>query len=373
MKRGYKRLLIFMSFVFIVLIINPFPFHFLSKYKMFVFLSILLLFFHLYFVCEKNKQRYLKDILFEVFICLTTFFLLYYLLGLVVGLVKAPNYFTLRGIRDFILPITLFCIVREVLRYNMLLKSDGNWLCTIITVLMFIILDLANNFNYLNFQTKYDVFRFFALFLLPTISSNISYSYVSKKIGYIPVIAFDLAFSLYPYLLPIRPNPNEYLVAMIYLLVPVVFAYRILKFFELKKDDQISRNYQKRKIEGIVIPVIIIVTIIYFYSGYFRFYAIAIASGSMTPNINKGDIVIVDQRYSSINENDVIAFKKEQLIVVHRVVKIIKYRDDYLYYTKGDANNNIDKFVLEKNMIVGKVKYRIPYIGYPTVWFNKDK
>ena len=371
MKLGYKRLLIFILFILDFLIVNSFTFNFLSKYKMIIFILILLIFFQSYFVFEKDKHRYMKDILFEVILCLATFFILYFLLGLVVGLARTQNYLTFNGVKNFILPIILFCVLREIFRYNMLCKAEGNVLCTILVVILFIVFDISNDIYYSSFKTQYDILRFVALVLLPSISANVSYSYVSTKMGYIPVIIFDLVFSLFHYVIPILPNPNEYLMSMIYLLVPVFFSFRILKFFDLKKDERISSDYHKKKFKGILLPVLIISVIIYFNSGYFKFYAVVIASGSMNPNIKIGDIVIVDQKYKDINEMDVIAYKKDKIIIVHRVVKKVKYHDSYLYYTKGDANSKMDDFVIEADMIVGKVESRIPYVGYPTVWLNK--
>lgn len=371
MKIGYKKLLIFILFILAVLSVNSFTFNFLSKYKMIIFILILLMFFGRYFVFEKVNHRYMKDILFEVMLCLVTFFILYFLLGLFVGLARTQNYLTFNGLKNFILPVILFCVLREIFRYNMLCKAEGNMLCTIFVVLLFIAFDISNDIYYSSFKTQHDILRFVALVLLPSISSNISFSYVSKKTGYIPVIIFNLVFSLFQYIIPILPNPNEYLMSMIYLLVPVFFSFRILKFFELKKDERIPSDYHKKKFKGIFLPVFVIFIIIYFNSGYFKFYAVVIASGSMNPNIKIGDIVIVDQKYKEINEKDVIAYRKDKLIIVHRVVKKVKYRDSYLYYTKGDANSNIDDFVIEADMIVGKVESRIPYVGYPTVWFNK--
>ena len=113
---------------------------------------------------------------------------------------------------------------------------------------------------------------------------------------------------------------------------------------------------------------------LYFLKWYFRFYSVAIASGSMAPEIKKGDIAIVDKKYSykKLKKGEVIAFKHEDIIVVHRLAKKVKINGEYLYYTKGDANSHIDDFVLEKDNIIGKVKFKIPYLGYPTVWFNKD-
>ena len=371
MKKGYKRLLIFILFIFIILLINSFVFNFLLSYKMIIFMIFLLLFFGNYFIFEKSKKRYLFDILFEVMICIVTFFILYYLLGLIIGLAKNKTYFSINGIKDFIIPIITFCILREFFRYNMLCKADNNRICTVFVVLLFIMFDLSNDIYYSNFNTSYDIFKFIALVLLPVISKNISYSYLSKKIGYIPIIIFDLVLSLFPYTIPIIPNPNEYIYSIIKLITPALFAYRILKFFELKKDDKIPRDYQRKRAQSIVLPVLVILIITYFYSGYFKYYVIAVASGSMSPNIKIGDIVVVDQKFDEINVDDVIAYKKDKVIIVHRVVKKINYRDEYLYYTKGDANNNIDDFVIEEDMIVGKVTTKIPFIGYPTVWLYK--
>lgn len=373
MKKGYKRLLVLISSLMILLFINSFTL-ILSGYTMILFLIIILIGFNIYFVLEKDNHRYFKDILFEILLFFAFFFILYYILGLVVGLTKTQNYFSINGIRDFLLPIPIYIILREVFRYNLLCKADGNKLCTVLVIILMVLFDITDDFYYTDFSTKYNIFKFLALALLPAISKSISYSYISKQMGYKPTIIFDLIFVLYPYIIPIIPNPNEYIVSIIYLLIPIVFAFRILKFFEAKEDDMIPSDYHKKKFKGILLPFFVVATLIYFYSGYFRYYAIAIASGSMQPEINKGDIVIVDQKYThnKIEIGDVIATKRESIIIVHRVVKKVKINNSYLYYTQGDANSKIDDFVIEKDMIIGKVKMKIPYIGYPTVWFNKE-
>ena len=373
MKKGYKRLLLFFIILIILLLINTFAYNFLSRYKMILFLIILLLVFNKIFVIEKDRHRYLKEVFFEILIFFITFFMLYFLLGLFVGLARTPNYLTFTGIKDIILPIVLNCILLEILRYNFLCKAEGNKLCTVISVIIITIFYLTNDYYFTSFNSAYDTLRFIALILLPTISKNVAYSYVSSKIGYKPVIVFNLVFSLFAYILPLVPNPNEYIVSIIYLIVPIIFALRILRFFNLKKDDLLPSNYHKIKFKAAIIPCILILVMIYFYSGYFRFYIVAIASGSMEPGIKKGDVVVVDQKYSfdTLNEDQVIAFRKENVIVVHRIVKKVKLGDSYLYYTKGDANDNMDDFVIEEDMIIGKVNYKISYIGYPTVWLSE--
>lgn len=374
MKVGYKKLLFFLSVLFIIVLTNTFLFYFLSDYKIILMLLISLIIFNFVFIFEKDNHRYMSDIILEIVFYVILYFILYYLLGLIVGLAKTPNYFTLRGLRLFIAPTILYCIIKEFFRYNLLCKADGNKICTIFVVCLLILLDITNDYNFVNFENQYDILKFVALLVLPAITKNISYSYISKKMGYKPVIIFDLIFSLYPYIIPILPNPNEYLMSIIYLLVPVLFAFRILWFFEVKKDDKLPSNYHKKQFKGILLPIITIGAIVYFYSGYFRFYSVAIASGSMNPKIKIGDVVIVDQKYPrmQLKKGDVIAFRHNDVIIVHRIYKKIKINGEYIYYTKGDANNHVDDFYSEEKDIIGKVNKKISYIGYPTVWFNKE-
>ena len=373
MKKGYKLILLFSIILIILLLCNAFIINFLSGYNMVIFLLFILLIFHYFFIMEKDKNRYLKEILFEILLFSIGFFILYYLLGLVVGLTKTVNYLSIYSIKTIITPLVLYIILRELFRYNMMAKSDNNMICTIVVILLLILLDVSNTYYYSIFNNQYDILKFVALTVLPAISKNISYSYITKKMGYKPIIVFDLIFSLYVYILPLIPNPSEYIVAIIYLLVPILFAFRIIKFFEDKKRNKIASNYQKIRFKSALVPLAIIFVMVYFYSGYFRYYTVAVATGSMEPRINKGDLVIVDQKYSfdSIQIGDVIAYKREEYIIVHRVVKKVKLGDSYVLYTKGDANSNMDDFVIEHDMIVGKVNHKISYLGYPTVWFNK--
>ena len=87
-----------------------------------------------------------------------------------------------------------------------------------------------------------------------------------------------------------------------------------------------------------------------------------IVSGSMEPNLNIGDIVIVRETLD-IKVGDVISFRENMEIITHRVSDIQKLNGEIKYQTKGDNNNNVDtEFVALKN-IEGKVINKIPKIG----------
>ena len=194
-----------------------------------------------------------------------------------------------------------------------------------------------------------------------------------------PVIIYLLIFSLYQYIVPIVPDPNEYLKAIIDFVLPIFILFKVRKIVNKYSDEdqEIDRNYNKSRIILLIIPIILTIVIIYFVSGYFRYYALAIASGSMNPTFDRGSVVIIEQmnekydNYHKLKEGEIIAFKAEKNIVVHRLIRIVNINDDVYFYTKGDANKDEDDYLIKKENIIGIVRFKIPYIGYPTVWFSE--
>lgn len=91
----------------------------------------------------------------------------------------------------------------------------------------------------------------------------------------------------------------------------------------------------------------------------------SVDSGSMAP-LYPVDTLIVLQDISpeEIQTGDVITYvlNEDGLLVTHRVVDVD--RENQLFTTKGDANNNEDPPVMWGN-VVGKVVLGIPLIGKP--------
>lgn len=56
--------------------------------------------------------------------------------------------------------------------------------------------------------------------------------------------------------------------------------------------------------------------------------------------------------------------------MVHRVINVQQVNGEYGYYTKGDANKQADQGYRTDNQIIGISKFRIIYIGYPTIWLR---
>lgn len=373
MKKSYKRLIIFQVLMLLLIILNSFISNILTEYKFIILLIVMLVCFKFLLGFENKNYRHTKDMFFEIIIFLIIFFILYYLFGIFIGFAKTENYYSFNGFKTFIVPTILTIILKEILRYNMLKKSEENKIFLIVTCVLFILLDISNPLYYANFSTSYDSFIFVSLTLLPAISTNILCSYLSLKAGYKPVLLYLLVIELYQYLLPIVPNPNEYLSSIIQLIVPAILCYRLYNFFKKNNDEYKQREYNKKNYLFLIIPIIVIVVSVYFTSGYFKYYAVAIATGSMHPTIKKGDVVVIEKldKYDRLKEGQVLAFKYSDVLIVHRIIRIVEKNGTYYFYTKGDANNGEDGYPVTEDMIMGKIDLKIPFLGLPTVWLKE--
>ena len=374
MKRSYIKFWIFSVCILIVLLLNSFILNILGNYYyMDVFLLILLILFKFIFGFEKDCHRYKKDIIINMTIIFLIFFILYYIMGIFIGFYKPTNYLNVYGVITFIIPFIIMIILKEYLRYQMLNKTDKSKILTVVVCILFILIDVLVNIRSNSFNSNYNIFMFIALVLLPVISRNICCTFIAKKAGYKPNIFWRLILELYIVLLPIVPNSGDYINSLIELLFPFALLYNVYSFCK-KREKNVPISYMKKRVY-IEVPTLAIIVFVlaYFVSGYFRFYAVAIASGSMLPNIKVGDVVIIDQHkdYKDLKVGDVIAFKHKGLIMAHRVYDIVVVKDDYYFYTKGDANEDKDNYTTHPEDILGEVNVKVPYIGLPTVWLNK--
>ena len=374
MKASYKKLIIFDIILAIVLLLNSLILNILGNYLyMDFFLVGLLLVFKMVFGFEKDRHRYLKDIIINFVIIYLVSFIIYYIFGIFIGFLKTTNYFTWYGIKTFIVPYILMIIFKEYLRQQMLNKTEKSKILTVITCIMFIMLDIANRFTKGSISSNYNTFIFIALTVLPIISNNIACTYIAKKVGPKPNIMWLLVAGLYSIVLPIIPASGLYIESLIRFLFPFVLMFNVYTFFEKRAKDIPISYLKKRNYIEIGALAILVFILAYFVSGFFRYYSVAIATGSMRPNIGVGDVVIVDQhvKYKDLSVGEVIAYKYNGIVVVHRLVDIIVIGDEYYFYTQGDANEDRDNYVIYANTILGRVNTKIPYIGLPTVWLNE--
>lgn len=91
----------------------------------------------------------------------------------------------------------------------------------------------------------------------------------------------------------------------------------------------------------------------------------------MFPFFSRGDAVLIEKisenEFDSLKVDEVLAFKYNNKILVHRIISINENNGIYLIKTKGDNNISIDAWTVNNDMIYGKVISTIKYIGIPSV------
>lgn len=89
-----------------------------------------------------------------------------------------------------------------------------------------------------------------------------------------------------------------------------------------------------------------------------------IVSGSMIPELQIGDIVIVKNVPESVlQQGDIISFRQGQNVITHRIVAKTEEGGTFNYTTKGDNNNTEDDQIITYKTIEGKVIGKISKLG----------
>ncbi|MEM2465972.1 MAG: signal peptidase I [Candidatus Bathyarchaeia archaeon] len=96
--------------------------------------------------------------------------------------------------------------------------------------------------------------------------------------------------------------------------------------------------------------------------------ALAVASGSMLPTLNIGDLIIVQkiapaQIHADPINGDILVYWRGDELIVHRAVDV-RCDENGVYWitTRGD-NTNVNDIPWPSTMLIGKVIVRIPAIG----------
>jgi signal peptidase I len=99
----------------------------------------------------------------------------------------------------------------------------------------------------------------------------------------------------------------------------------------------------------------------------------SITSGSMTPVLHIGDVVIAaDHGGRAVEPESIVVFEdpRKHDLVTHRIVEV---NPNGSYSTKGDANGNVDPEPIPAANIRGEARWIVPFVGLPRVWAAQDR
>lgn len=294
--------------------------------------------------------------------------ILFYLMGLYFGFYRSAVTFGFTGIFFYIIPLSVIVISSEMIREVILAQKAK--ISKIIAFISMVLIDLIIYTQVYDITNLDDFLMIIGFVLFASVSCNLLYNYISVRYGARPVIVYRLITVLYAYFIPIIPNVYVFFRSFLRMLYPYII-YMVLEYTYSKSNFVIAYKDKKRNAIATTILVFVMAGIVMLISCQFRYGILVIGSESMTGKINKGDAVVFESYDNQkIREGEVIVFRKDNILVIHRVVRTINVNGENRYFTKGDANEEEDEGYVIKNDIVGVTKFKISYIGYPTIWIR---
>ena len=300
------------------------------------------------------------------------FVMIYYLTGLKFGFYRNPYRLTVNNFFKFFLPIAVVIVSTEVIRWVMMAQRSK-----VAHILCYFSCVMADMLICSNIPSVTSFNRFMELIagaLFPALISNFLFNYLSGRYGMYPNIAYRAILTLHSYVFAVESAISESLVNLFNLFIPIALYLFIDALYENKRKyalGNISRTWRILSKVLTFVCLLIMIGTIMLISNQFRYGSLVIATESMTGEIDKGDAVIFE-RYEDqmINEGQIIVFDKNGSVTVHRVVDIQTVNGVTRYFTKGDANEDLDIGFVSRSDIIGIVNYKIPYMGYPTLWLR---
>ena len=160
------------------------------------------------------------------------------------------------------------------------------------------------------------------------------------------------------------------------MIIDTIFPLMLYIYSKYYLETKLTQNYYKKKYalnpKGLILYTVCIMTIIWFNLGVFPIKPVGIASASMSPKINVGDVVFIKKcTIDEIDILDVIEYRRKDFTVIHRVVNKYEIDGKTFLITKGDNNKDEDSDAVTEEQIIGKSIGRIPYIALPTLVLNE--
>ena len=320
-----------------------------------------------------EKRKIKKDITEYTLIATIVFIVTYMLSGLFVTFGNNPYNTSIIGVLHNLWIFGTVLVAKEYVRYrliNNVYEKDKTKIAVLIAII-YVIIDIEINRIIGQSATIYSVSKYFVEMVLPNIAKNVLFSYIAIKGNYIPSAIYQLITNLYFWISPILPNSPWVMTAIINITIPtILFLY--IRYANNKINIKRNRESIANSDPRAVIPIVVIIILgLFFAMGIFPIKPVAIASGSMEKELYVGDVAIVQKcTANDIKVGDIIEYQLEDYTVIHRVIAINQNNGNFYFSTKGDNNNSQDEGQVNEEQLIGKVVYKIKYLGYPAIWLN---
>jgi len=211
------------------------------------------------------------------------------------------------------------------------------------------------------------VIKFMGMNYIPELGQSLLSTYLVFLGGPLPAIIYRGSLTAFERLSPVLPNANWPIQTLFGVLVPVLgfMMVRVIYREETREERPVTQEDNPFEM---VLTSLAIVVIIWFSLGVFSYSPRVILSGSMQPNIDIGDIVIIKEiNAEQARVGDVIMFPLNNMLVTHRVIDIQQKDGKKYFTTKGDGNTEPERDPVIEENVIGKVIMVIPKAGRITM------
>jgi len=379
MRNSEKKLFIIQIVSIIILLFNTFYYEFLSEISIIIFLVVMLILLHIVFGIAHDNMLSTK---LSKKLCLfysIAFLVLKYSVGLITGFYNNQYSITPKGILMNVIPVIIIILLEEICRFTINERSGRKRLILMLNVVIFTLVDFSLIGSFAGIKSVETFLKLFTTSFMQVLFMNIGLTLISYKHGLKTALIYSFIFNLYKYLLPIVPGFNAYVETVVDMLIPIIIVVLlhigIPEVFKKKKNkEDIRENQFITKLIGVLLFILILL-IVGLNSNLFRYWACVVGSGSMEPTINIGDIIIIDKSYSKntnvLDKGDILVFKIDDRFYTHRIIEVLYKDGEKQFITQGDREGQaVDNWIVTKNEVVGVTKFRLKYIGLPSIWIR---
>lgn len=376
-KNKFKVYILELLFIFVLIFTLLAP-NIITRNILMYIILIYMIFICLLLKRRKSTSIYKKQVTILMIIFALIYLGVFYLMGLFFGFKKAKITLSIWTVFRFIIPFTIIIISTEIIRKVFLsqdvkirVKSKQIDPSLILTYIAVVLVDLVIYTGVYDLNNLNDFLKGVGFVLFASLSCNLLYNYIAIRYDIKGIIIYRLITTLFIYIIPITPDVYIFFQSFLRMLYPYLI-YIVLDRLYSKNDFIIAYNDKRKEVIGNASLLVIMTLLIMLISCKFQYGILVIGSRSMTGTIDKGDAIIF-KKYDGqkIYEGQVIIFDYDGIQTVHRVDKITVVNDEIRYYTKGDANKKRDDNYITKDKIYGLVKFKVKYIGHPTLWIRE--
>ena len=235
--------------------------------------------------------------------------------------------------------------------------------------------------KYISIYSTSGLIIFLGSVFLPSLAKNIFATFLVITGGPLASISYLGILYIFEFLSPILPDLPWTVNSLIAITIPII-GYLIInkdlspvKLIQLGIIDKLDiRNWRRQLHSNISVITVVILTLLMIWSslGLIGFKPNVIASGSMSPVLNVGDIAItMDVPHNEIKLGDIIRYWREgdPGPTIHRVVALDKHGNTIYIITKGDANDIPDDPIVATTKL-SKVVLVIPEVGWISIYLK---